>query len=62
MAAPPHYGMPIPFMFVGNEIERTFMFEEDLPSLPVPQLDHTLAKYLDSGIIFNKNIYIYTVI
>jgi len=50
MAAPPHYGMPIPSMFVGDEEEQTFMIEDGLPSLPVPRLDHTLAIYLDSGI------------
>lgn len=32
-----------------SKIERTFQFEEALPSLPVPELDKTLPKYLESG-------------
>ncbi|XP_006822823.1 peroxisomal carnitine O-octanoyltransferase-like [Saccoglossus kowalevskii] len=29
-------------------MQRTFQFEEDLPSLPVPTLQHTLTRYLES--------------
>jgi len=47
--SPPLYGMPIPFMFLGPDNERTFQYEETLPSLPVPPLEQTLNKYLDSG-------------
>ena len=34
--------------------ERTFQFDEGLPPLPVPQLDDTLDKYLDSGMLTVK--------
>jgi hypothetical protein len=47
--APPLYGMPMPFMFIGPDNERTFQYEESLPPLPVPPLNQTLEKYLDSG-------------
>ncbi|XP_006822398.2 peroxisomal carnitine O-octanoyltransferase-like, partial [Saccoglossus kowalevskii] len=29
-------------------MQRTFQFEEDLPSLPVPSLQHTLTRYIES--------------
>ena len=32
-----------------RERERTFQYDEDLPSLPVPSLQQTLQKYLESG-------------
>lgn len=35
-------------MFTSNT-EKTFQYDEDLPSLPVPDLQHTLDRYLDSG-------------
>ena len=47
--SPPLYGMPMPFLFLGPDDERTFQYEETLPSLPIPPLDQTLKKYLDSG-------------
>lgn len=31
--------------------ERTFQYQSSLPSLPVPSLETTLAKYLDAGAI-----------
>lgn len=30
--------------------ERTFQYQSSLPSLPVPALDESLRKYLDSGL------------
>lgn len=47
----PMFGMPMPFIFIGPDDERTFQYEESLPSLPIPPLDQTLSKYLDSGIV-----------
>jgi hypothetical protein len=32
-----------------SKTEKTFQFDEQLPSLPVPTLQHTLDRYLDSG-------------
>lgn len=29
--------------------EKTFQYDQQLPSLPVPTLQHTLDRYLDSG-------------
>lgn len=29
--------------------ERTFQYQNSLPSLPVPPLDESLTKYLDAG-------------
>lgn len=29
--------------------ERTFQYQRSLPSLPVPALEESLKKYLDSG-------------
>lgn len=29
--------------------ERTFQYQDSLPPLPVPPLDESLSKYLDSG-------------
>ncbi len=46
---PPMYGMPVPFVFLGPDDEKTFQYEETFPSLPVPPLQQTLTKYLDSG-------------
>lgn len=31
--------------------ERTFQYQSSLPSLPVPSLETSLAKYLDAGAI-----------
>jgi len=45
---PPFYGMPIPQQFLSDD-EKTFQHDESLPSLPVPPLQQTLSKYLDSG-------------
>lgn len=33
----------------ATSVERTFQYDDDLPSLPVPKLEDTLKKYLDSG-------------
>jgi len=49
---PPDYGMPIPAMFLSDGEERTFQYDNSLPSLPVPPLDETLAKYLESGVLY----------
>lgn len=44
-------------LFCRNEManqapqERTFQYQRSLPSLPVPSLETTLAKYLDAGAI-----------
>ncbi|CAM9324436.1 peroxisomal carnitine O-octanoyltransferase isoform X1 [Lampetra fluviatilis] len=35
-------------MFEGQQGERTFEHQDSLPALPVPSLDETLTKYLDS--------------
>ena len=35
---------------------KTFKYDDKLPSLPLPTLEHTLNRYLDSGIRkINKN-------
>ena len=31
---------------------KTFQYQSELPSLPVPDLQHTLNRYLDSGDLF----------
>jgi hypothetical protein len=31
-------------------MKKTFEYDDKLPSLPLPTLDHTLERYLDSGI------------
>lgn len=36
-------------MFISNDGEKTFEFEDNLPSLPVPPLKSTLERYLESG-------------
>lgn len=46
---PPDYGMPIPTLFLSDSEEKTFQYDKTLPSLPVPALAETLAKYLKSG-------------
>ena len=45
---PPLYGMPIAEQWLSED-EKTFQYDESLPSLPVPPLKQTLSKYLDSG-------------
>ena len=45
----PDYGMPIPSAYIANDNEKTFQNEDSLPSLPLPDLEETLKKYLDSG-------------
>jgi len=40
--------MPIAEHFLSDD-EKTFQHDESLPSLPVPPLQQTLNKYLDSG-------------
>lgn len=34
---------------LGSSEERTFQYQDSLPSLPVPPLDESLSKYLDAG-------------
>lgn len=46
---PPTYGMPYPQIFVADDDTKTFQFDSSLPSLPVPPLQHTCSKYLESG-------------
>ena len=41
--------IPDPDLIFASEEERTFGTDEELPSLPVPDLQHTLQRYLDSG-------------
>ena len=31
-------------------MKKTFEYDDKLPSLPLPTLEHTLERYLDSGI------------
>ncbi|XP_056007986.1 peroxisomal carnitine O-octanoyltransferase-like isoform X2 [Ostrea edulis] len=40
--------IPDPDLLFSSEDEKTFSLESDLPSLPVPDLHHTLQRYLDS--------------
>lgn len=41
--------MLLPGAFLTKENEKTFQYDNSLPSLPVPTLEHTLHRYLDSG-------------
>ena len=43
-------GIDPDFLFTTDE-EKTFQYQDELPSLPVPDLKHTLDRYLDSGIV-----------
>ena len=45
---PPDYGFVFPSGFINTD-EKTFEFDEALPSLPIPTLEHTLTKYMESG-------------
>ena len=54
MNIPPNSEMPIPSAFLADDDEKTFQHENHLPSLPVPPLNETLNKYLDSGNQSNK--------
>jgi carnitine O-octanoyltransferase len=47
-AGPPLYGMPLAFAFLSPDDERTFQYDDSLPSLPIPPLPQTLSKYLES--------------
>ncbi|XP_064614133.1 peroxisomal carnitine O-octanoyltransferase-like [Liolophura sinensis] len=40
-------GMDPDFLYTSEE-EKTFQYQDSLPSLPLPSLDQTLRKYLDS--------------
>lgn len=53
-------GVKFPSAFLGDG-EKTFQYQGDLPSLPVPRLRQTLDKYLDSGKVegFCRLQYIY---
>ena len=45
-----HAGEYIPSQFfLAQNGEKTFQHDKHLPALPVPNLDSTLDKYLDSG-------------
>lgn len=47
--------IPDPDLLFASEDEKTFSLESDLPSLPVPDLHHTLQRYLDSGgVLFHR--------
>lgn len=41
--------IPDPDLLFASDNERTFSSDDKLPSLPVPDLQHTLQRYLDSG-------------
>lgn len=41
--------IPDPDLLFASDNEKTFSSDESLPSLPVPDLQHTLQRYLDSG-------------
>nr|XP_022307070.1 peroxisomal carnitine O-octanoyltransferase-like [Crassostrea virginica] len=43
-----NWQIPDPDLIFATEEERTFGTDEELPSLPVPDLQHTLQRYLDS--------------
>ncbi len=36
-------------------MKKTFEYDDKLPSLPLPTLEHTLVRYLDSGIGKSKD-------
>lgn len=38
-----------PDILFSTDDEKTFQYQDQLPSLPVPDLQHTLDRYLDSG-------------
>ncbi|XP_060065986.1 peroxisomal carnitine O-octanoyltransferase-like [Ylistrum balloti] len=40
--------LPDPDVMFASDKEKTFQFQDSLPSLPVPDLQHTLKKYLES--------------
>ena len=40
---------PDPDLLFTTDEEKTFQYQDQLPSLPVPDLQHTLDRYLDSG-------------
>lgn len=40
--------IPDPKLFYTTDEEKTFQYEESLPSLPMPDLQKTLSRYLDS--------------
>ena len=46
-------GMMLPKMMI-SATEKTFQFDEDTPSLPIPKLSDTLRKYIRSG-LFDEN-------
>ena len=35
-------------------MKKTFEYDDKLPSLPLPTLEHTLERYLDSGIKYKE--------
>ena len=41
-------GMLMPRLLISFK-EKTFSFDDDLPSLPVPNLHETIGKYITSG-------------
>ena len=54
MPAPPVSGVDATII---SEDETTFQFQENLASLPVPNLDETLKKYIDSGITLSLSLF-----
>jgi len=34
-----------------EKMKKTFEYDNQLPSLPLPTLEHTLERYLDSSIV-----------
>jgi len=46
--------IPDPDVALGSEDEKTFQYADKLATLPVPDLQHTLNRYLDSG----KNVFL----
>ena len=41
-----------PDILFKTDDDKTFQYQSELPSLPVPDLQHTLNRYLDSGDLF----------
>lgn len=50
-------GMHPDFLYTTEE-EKTFQYQDSLPSLPLPPLEQTLRKYLDSGELPDQSLYI----
>ena len=46
---------PDPLLLFTTDKEKTFQYDDALPSLPVPELQHTLTRYLESGELYNTH-------